>query len=51
MDNTGLVPETGQCVKDGAPNALATNLPLVDICARVQRQTNLPILVSDNAGR
>jgi hypothetical protein len=30
---------------------LSTTLPLVDICARVQRQTKLPIIVSDNAGR
>jgi len=51
IDNIGLVPETGQCIKNDAPKILATNLPLVDICARVKRQTNLPIVVSDNAGR
>ncbi|CAF0807595.1 unnamed protein product [Rotaria sordida] len=50
-DNNGIVPEIGQCIKNGEPKRLMTNLPLRDICARVQRRTNLPIIVSDNAGR
>jgi pyrrolidone-carboxylate peptidase len=50
-DNNGCIPETGQCIKNDAPKMLTTSLPLGDICARVRRRTNLPIIVSDNAGR
>ena len=50
-DNTGLVPETGQCIKNDAPRMLRTIIPLVDICARVQHRSKLPIIVSDDAGR
>ncbi|CAF3088340.1 unnamed protein product [Rotaria socialis] len=50
-DNEGTVPEIGQCIKNDSSKRLMTSLPIRDICARVQRQTNLPIIVSDNAGR
>ncbi|CAF0776836.1 unnamed protein product [Adineta steineri] len=50
-DINGTLPETGKCIPDDAPQILTTSLPLDDICVRVQRQTNLPIVISDNAGR
>ncbi|CAF1543601.1 unnamed protein product [Adineta ricciae] len=50
-DNNGSAPETGQCIKNDAPKVLLAQLPLSDICSRVRRQTPLPIVVSDNAGR
>ncbi|CAF4296441.1 unnamed protein product, partial [Rotaria sp. Silwood2] len=50
-DNNGIMPEIGQCIKNAGPKRLMTSLPLRDIRARVQRRTNLPIIVSDNAGR
>ncbi|CAF0983939.1 unnamed protein product [Adineta steineri] len=50
-DNNGTLPETGRCVKKDAPEILTTHLPIADVCARVQRRTNVPVLVSDDAGR
>ncbi|UJR31268.1 hypothetical protein I4U23_018768 [Adineta vaga] len=50
-DKNGIVPETGQCIKNNAPNVLMTHVPLNDICACVRRRINLPIVVSENAGR
>ncbi|CAF2609007.1 unnamed protein product [Rotaria sp. Silwood2] len=50
-DNNGCLPEAGRCVKRDAPETLTTHLPIDDICAQVQRRTNIPVIVSDDAGR
>jgi pyroglutamyl-peptidase len=50
-DNNNTVPDTGRCIKKDAPEKLTTCLPLDDICARVKRRTNLPVIVSNDAGR
>jgi pyroglutamyl-peptidase len=50
-DNNGTLPESGQCIKKDAPETLSTQLPVDDICARVQRRTKLPVITSDDAGR
>ena len=50
-DNNGSVPEAGRCVAREAPAMLSTGLPLDDLCRRVQRQTDVPVRVSEDAGR
>ncbi|CAF0873766.1 unnamed protein product [Rotaria sordida] len=51
QDNDGCLPEDGRCVKKDAPPMLTTLLPVDDICAKVQRRTNMPVSVSNDAGR
>ncbi|UJR15378.1 hypothetical protein I4U23_002326 [Adineta vaga] len=50
-DNNGTIPDSGRCIKTNAPKTLKTLLPIDDICERVQRRTNVPVIVSDDAGR
>ncbi|CAF3333705.1 unnamed protein product [Rotaria socialis] len=50
-DNNGTLPEDCRCVKTDAPEMLTTLLPIDVVCAKVERRTNLPVKVSDDAGR
>lgn len=50
-DNNGTIPNAGRCIKNEAPEILKTLLPVDNICAQVQRRTDVPVTVSDDAGR
>jgi pyroglutamyl-peptidase len=51
MDNNGTLPDHGCCIKQNGCDDISTLLPIDNICARVQRQTNIPMKVSNDAGR
>lgn len=50
-DTNGTLPEDQRCIKTDAPSKITTQLPIDDVCAKVQRRTDVPVSTSNDAGR
>lgn len=51
IDNNGTKPENGCCVQSTSSQDISTGLPIDEACHRVKRRTEIPICVSNDAGR